>query len=305
MDVLKNFQYTDDQLQTILLSQEQLLGRTLRNLEDELIDSAHKYLAGLPGGTKFELQQGLQLHIQIIKIFEQKYNMPMAALSGNYSQVEKLIKKHFKNFNVPVNYATIDNQMMNVLKKLDFDKFEAMGVGTREIVTDAVTDAAIVGHPFSLLQKQIAGAVRGHKDVLGRSLASYAHTYAQDSLMDYYSKIHLMKANDAGLNKFLYYGNTMNESRPFCISMLGRTLTMNEIKKLNGLSWAGKAPGDVFTKRGGYNCRHHWVAIDPDWITEQDQQHFDKEQKRHTKKLDEKEVEKVTAMEKQINKIVR
>ena len=33
-------------------------------------------------------------------------------------------------------------------------------------------------------------------------------------------------------------------------------------------SWAGKSSGDPFIVRGGYNCRHHWVATDPDWLNE-------------------------------------
>ncbi len=135
-------------------------------------------------------------------------------------------------------------------------------------------------------------------------MATYAHGFAQDSLMDYYSRVHQMKAKGAGLDKFLYYGNTMNETRPFCLSMLGRTLTLREIKRLDGLSWAGKAPGDVMTKRGGYNCRHHWVAVDPEWITEKDHEHFNKEQQRHIMKLDKKEKEKVSEMERQIEKVV-
>jgi hypothetical protein len=303
MDLQKSLQYTDYALNNTLLSQDQLLDKTLRNLEDELIDAAHRHLAGKAGGTKFKFKHGQKLHLEIMNIFETKYNQKMGVLDSGYFQVENLIKKHFKNFDIPVNYSTIDKTMMKALESQDFKHYHSLGVDAQNRIGQAVYDSTLAGRPFTWLQKQIRGSITGHKDVLGRPLSMYAHTYAQDSLMDYYSKIHLMKAGEAGLDKFLYYGNTMNETRPFCISMIGRTLNVKQIKELEGLTWAGKAPGSVMTKRGGYNCRHHWVAVEPDWITEKDQQHFDKEQKRHMGKLDEKEMGKVRDITTKLNKI--
>jgi len=30
----------------------------------------------------------------------------------------------------------------------------------------------------------------------------------------------------------------------------------------------GKATGDPFIVRGGYNCRHHWQPVDPEWFND-------------------------------------
>ena len=40
-----------------------------------------------------------------------------------------------------------------------------------------------------------------------------------------------------------------------------KTFTEEEINSKWQGSWAGKAPGDPFIVRGGYNCRHHWLPI--------------------------------------------
>jgi len=37
------------------------------------------------------------------------------------------------------------------------------------------------------------------------------------------------------------------------------------IDPLTSQTWQGKAQGDPFVVRGGYNCRHHWQPTDPDW----------------------------------------
>ena len=33
-------------------------------------------------------------------------------------------------------------------------------------------------------------------------------------------------------------------------------------------NWKGKKPGDPLIVRGGYNCRHQWSFVNPDWFDE-------------------------------------
>jgi hypothetical protein len=53
----------------------------------------------------------------------------------------------------------------------------------------------------------------------------------------------------------------IRDSREFCRNNVGKTFTEEEINSKWQGSWAGKAPGDPFIVRGGYNCRHHWLPI--------------------------------------------
>ena len=68
------------------------------------------------------------------------------------------------------------------------------------------------------------------------------------------------RAARLGIEKFTYSGSIIDNTRPFCIEMLGEELSIDEIQNIwNSRSWAGKEPGDPFVVRGGYNCRHYWV----------------------------------------------
>lgn len=65
---------------------------------------------------------------------------------------------------------------------------------------------------------------------------------------------------DAGVKKFTYAGGIAPNTREFCRSQEGKTYTEREIRRIwSSQSWGGKAPGDPFVTRGGYNCRHYWV----------------------------------------------
>ena len=65
--------------------------------------------------------------------------------------------------------------------------------------------------------------------------------------------------------RYRYVGGVIAESREFCRSMSGRTMTEAEIRRIwSSQTWAGKRPGDPFVVRGGYNCRHSFVPVSED-----------------------------------------
>lgn len=65
---------------------------------------------------------------------------------------------------------------------------------------------------------------------------------------------------DAGIEKFTYRGGIAAGTREFCAVHNNKTYTEAEIRRIwSSQSWGGKAPGDPFVVRGGYNCRHRWV----------------------------------------------
>jgi hypothetical protein len=88
----------------------------------------------------------------------------------------------------------------------------------------------------------------------------YAELYAHDGIRNFHQQVTLKKAEDAGVENFLYYGNLINTSRDFCIARVGKTFTKDEIEAMGSLTWQGKS-GPPLTNRGGYNCRHHWVPV--------------------------------------------
>lgn len=70
--------------------------------------------------------------------------------------------------------------------------------------------------------------------------------------------------NREGITQWTYAGGIVKGSRPFCQAHVDNTYTLEEIESIWSGSWAGKEPGDPFVVRGGYNCIHYWVPVEPD-----------------------------------------
>jgi hypothetical protein len=105
------------------------------------------------------------------------------------------------------------------------------------------------------------------RDRLGNNFRRYATQLAQDSLMGFDGQFAKYRADDLGLTSYKYTGTTVRDSRDFCRRNVNRVFTEEEIRNTwSSQSWTGKAQGDPFIVRGGYNCRHHWQPTDPDWV---------------------------------------
>jgi len=103
-------------------------------------------------------------------------------------------------------------------------------------------------------------------DRAGNNLRRYASQIAHDSVMQFHGQFTVAKAKEAGLTHFTYTGTLVRDSREFCVSMLNKTLTEEQIRDMwNNRSWQGKSTGDPFIVRGGYRCRHTWIPTDPSW----------------------------------------
>lgn len=68
----------------------------------------------------------------------------------------------------------------------------------------------------------------------------------------------------AGVEKWTYSGGIIGTSREFCKAHVGNTYTREEIDSIWSGGWSGKEPGDPFVVKGGYNCLHYWVPVEPD-----------------------------------------
>jgi len=105
------------------------------------------------------------------------------------------------------------------------------------------------------------------RDRLGNNFRRYATQMVQDSLMGFDGQFAKYRADELGLTSYKYTGTIIRDSRPFCRANVNRVFTEEEIRNTwSGTVWKGKAQGDPFIVRGGYNCRHHWQPTNPDWV---------------------------------------
>ena len=112
------------------------------------------------------------------------------------------------------------------------------------------------------------------RDRAGENMKRYAGQLLNDSLRDFDATLNFNKANDAGLTFVKYYGDIIPTTREICRNLVsgvynkrqGGLFTIDEVRKLwTSTSWSGKKSGNPLVVRGGYNCRHQWSYVNPDW----------------------------------------
>ena len=112
------------------------------------------------------------------------------------------------------------------------------------------------------------------RDRAGENMKRYAGQILNDSLRDFDATLNFNKSNDAGLTFVKYYGDVIPTTRDFCRNLIngvynrrnGGLFTIDEIKRLwTTRSWSGKKSGNPLVVRGGYNCRHQFSYVNPDW----------------------------------------
>jgi len=104
------------------------------------------------------------------------------------------------------------------------------------------------------------------RDRLGNNFRRYATQLVQDSVMGFDGQFAKYRAEELGLKHFKYSGTSVRDTRDFCRRNVNKVYSEDEIRRIwSTQTWQGKAQGDPFVVRGGYNCRHHWQPTDPDW----------------------------------------
>ena len=112
------------------------------------------------------------------------------------------------------------------------------------------------------------------RDRAGDNMRKYASQLLNDGLREFDAQVNAYKSSEAGLTHVKYFGDIIPTTREHCKKILrgvykkrqSNVFTIDEVRKLwKQRSWSGKKPGDPLVVRGGYNCRHQWTYVSPDW----------------------------------------
>jgi len=93
-------------------------------------------------------------------------------------------------------------------------------------------------------------------DDLSDRAARHSATIENTALSGYYRAITVGKADELGLDLFVYFGPDDDVTRPFCETRVNQVFTREEID-----SWDNEQGLDVWIYGGGYNCRHQILPI--------------------------------------------
>jgi len=227
--------------------------------------------AGKIRGLSVNLGNAQKIHAKINRLFQRDFSKGMGKIIDDFKNNKALIKSSFKTIGESATFTSIDDTMMKVLRDGNYQQYLAIGKAAQDKVTQQVYDSVISGASQSQLASTIRGSLLGSaaKSVVGTPLANYARLYARDMIMNYHNDVILQKGEDLGMKHYKYVGTLMATSRDFCKRRVGLTYTKNQINSWK-YKWKGKS-GPAWTNRGGYNCRHHWQPVRPEWLPEEEQ----------------------------------
>ena len=113
------------------------------------------------------------------------------------------------------------------------------------------------------------------RDRAGDNMRKYASQLLNDGLREFDAQVNAYKSQEAGLTHVKYFGDIIPTTRDHCKKILrgvykvrqSNVFSVDEVRKLYKRlpGWSGKKPGDPLIVRGGYNCRHQWTYVSPDW----------------------------------------
>ena len=158
-----------------------------------------------------------------------------------------------------------DSEVNELVKSIKRDEVRLRKLDKRTVQGKALKNK--LDKNIQTLQSKFA------RDRAGENMKRYAGQILNDSLREFDATLNLAKSNDAGLIHVVYQGSNIPTTRDFCRLVRsgaydkrkGGLFTIDEVRKLWRRNWKGKKPGDPFIVRGGYNCRHQWSFVNPDW----------------------------------------
>ena len=279
-------------LERLADSHQQRITGFLQTTENDLAN----YLQTAPStdGAMFDVEWAVNARTEMRRILEEDYLAEVQDMLGDYRAVAA---EQLGMLNTYGKFTRVAPEAIAGLQRLSFQGFEALANQQLDTLANGVYQSALTGRNKDEFIQEVRGQINGiyqasdqeeirqlvevaknatgaaqqaavdrlhsvyASDRLGNNLRRYATGYATDSLNQYSATLTVTTANEQGIDTFEYYGDLIRDSREFCKKHVGKEYTTDEIKKIWEGSWAGKAAGNPFIVRGGYNCRHQWLPI--------------------------------------------
>jgi hypothetical protein len=271
---------------------QERIAAALQELEERVAELMAS--APLKDGELFDLEWAISARPELRKLIDDIYLAEVQASIAQYKNVSASALSMLKTYG---DFTNVDASVINQLQRLSFQGFEAIAAEYLDVLATEIYQSTLTGRAFSESVKNLRQSINGiyigsdsleakklvdiaangtkaqqaaaveklqtlyGRDRTGRNLRRYSVQMMQDSLMQFDASINTAIGKESGAEKWKYYGSLVRDSREFCEKRAGKVFTNEEIAKQWSGSWAGKAPGDPFIVRGGYNCRHHWRPV--------------------------------------------
>jgi len=239
------------------------------NKQAKRIEKAFKLIGNIPPQFQ-ELTKG---DLALVQNLKQQYFTQFKDVSNTFTR--RLSEKVYQNTLVGSDFAVLEKELRQTINGIYASADDPEAQRLIEYINENKFDKskrAIVDKSIQTLQSKFA------RDRAGENMKRYAGQILNDSLRDFDATLNFNKSNDAGLTYVKYYGDVIPTTRDHCRNIINGVydkrksglFTIDEVKSLwANRSWKGKKSGNPLVVRGGYNCRHQWSYVNPDWYDAQ------------------------------------
>jgi len=219
-----------------------------------------------------EFQELTKGDLALVQNLKQQYYTQFKDVSNNFTRI--LSDKVYQNTLVGTEFTVLEKELresINGIYATSSDPAVNRLVDYVKNNRDNPALASRVDSAVKILQSKYASTR------VGENMKRYAGQILNDSLRDFDATLNFNKSKDAGLTYVKYYGDVIPTTRDICRRMVSGSLdkranglfTIEEIQDIwSSRSWSGKKGGNPLIVRGGYNCRHQFSYVNPDWYEE-------------------------------------
>lgn len=239
------------------------------NKQAKRIEKAFKRIGNIPP----EFQELTKGDLQLIQNLKQQYFTQFKDVSNTFTR--RLSEKVYQNTLVGSDFAVLEKELRQTINGIyassDDPEIQKLVDFVNENKFNKAKQAQ-VDIAIQTLQSKFA------RDRAGENMKRYAGQILNDSLRDFDATLNFNKSKDAGLTFVKYYGDVIPTTRKICRNLINGVydkrksglFTIDEVNELwETESWSGKKPGNPLVVRGGYNCRHQWSYVNPDWYNDE------------------------------------
>ena len=236
------------------------------NKQAKRIEKAFKRIGNIP----VEFQELTKGDLALVQNLKQQYYTQFKDVSNTFTR--RLSEKVYQNTLVGSDFADLEKELRQTINGIYASSDDAEANRLVEFIENNKYKKSMqsrVDKAVITLQSKFA------RDRAGENMKRFAGQILNDSLRDFDATLNFNKSKDAGLTFVKYYGDVIPTTRDICRRLVNGVIkskrndglfTIDEIRRIwSSRSWSGKKSGNPLVVRGGYNCRHQWSYVNPDW----------------------------------------
>ena len=236
------------------------------NKQAKRIEKAFKRIGNIP----VEFQELTKGDLELIQNLKQQYYTQFKDVSNTFTR--RLSEKVYQNTLVGSDFVDLEKELRQTINGIYASSDDVEANRLVSFIEENKFKRSMQVRVDKAVQKLQSKFAR---DRAGENMKRYAGQILNDSLRDFDATLNFNKSNDAGLSFVKYYGDVIPTTREICRNLVNGVIkskrsdglfTIDEVRQIwSSRSWSGKKSGNPLVVRGGYNCRHQWSYVNPDW----------------------------------------